>query len=328
MLTDKHREELRVKGYTVVEGVLTNEESDKYRGMYSDWLASFNGNWPHSSKSLIHEYKVGHMEPTWAVRLKAKKVFEEIWGTEKLLSSMDSIAIGRPPEDGEEDFLSPGEHWLHIDQGPGREGLHAYQGALYLETVDEDDWAFEAIENSHEYHDRYYVECDYAIKKRKENPSWGLKRLNDEDVDYFTKERGLKTKRVPCPKGGIILWDSRLVHANSRPIKGRKNPGRWRYVVFVSMTPAKWTAEGSLEIKRKAYKEMRVTGHWSTNGIHIFPQELPPNAPKDPNPLTEHPPSAQTKEAKQLAGVLPYESSAEDDRVMAAPKFRLEFMEG
>ncbi|XP_067659595.1 uncharacterized protein [Haliotis asinina] len=327
MITDRHREELRAKGYTVVENILTNEESDKYREMYCDWLATFNGTWPHSSKSLIQRYKVGQMEPTWAVRLKAKKVFEEIWGTEKLLSSIDAIAIGRPPEDGKEAFLSPGQHWLHLDQGPVREGLHAYQGAVYLETVDEGDWAFEVIEGSHEHFDRYYVECDNAIKNRKENPKWRLKLLSDEDVDYFTKERGLKKKTVPVQKGGMILWDSRLIHANSRPVKGRKNPGRWRFVVFVSMTPAKWTDEESLEKKRKVYDEMLMTGHWSSNGINIFSEALPPDAAKDPNPLTEHPPSAKTKEAKQLAGVLPYDSSAEDDDVMAAPKFRLELME-
>ncbi|XP_046556715.1 uncharacterized protein LOC124265906 [Haliotis rubra] len=327
MITARHRDELRVKGYTVVENVLTNEESDKYRGMYCDWLATFNGTWPHSSKSLIQRYKVGQMEPTWAVRLKAKKVFEEIWGTERLLSSMDAIAIGRPPEDGTEDFLSPGKPWLHTDQSQAREGLHAYQGAVYLETVDEDDWAFEVIESSHEYFDRYYVECDNAIKNRKENPKWRLKSLTDEDVDYFTEEHGLKRKPVPVPKGGVILWDSRLIHANSRPKKGRKNPGRWRFVVMVCMTPAKWTDEESLEKKRKVYDEMLMTGHWPSNGIHIFSETLPPDAAKDPNPLIEHPPSARTKEAKQLAGVLPYESSADDDGVMATPKFRLEFME-
>ncbi|XP_071110243.1 uncharacterized protein [Haliotis cracherodii] len=326
MFTEKHMEDLRVKGYTVVENVLTNEDADRYRGMYSDWLETFKGTWPHSIKSLIQRYKVGHMEPTWAVRLKAKKVFEEVWGTEKLLSSMDAIAIGRPPEDGEEDFQSPGRHWLHIDQGPEREGLHAYQGAVYLETADEDDWAFEAIEGTHEYHDRYYEESDYGIMKRKDNPTWRFKNLRDEDIEFFTEERGLKRTRVTAPKGGMILWDSRLVHANSRVIKGRKNPGRWRYVVFVCMTPAKWADKESLQTKQMAYEELRMTTHWPSNGLGLFAEKLPPYAPEDPNPLTEHPPSARTKEAKQLAGVLPYPESMDDSKVMEAPKFRLDFL--
>ena len=51
---------------------------------------------------------------------------------------------GRPPEDGEESFYNEDTGgWLHLDQTARRRGLHAYQGAVYLETADHDDWTFE-----------------------------------------------------------------------------------------------------------------------------------------------------------------------------------------
>ena len=110
MLSTQNRDELTTKGYTVVERVLTPDESTTYRGQYEQWLATFDkGAFPHTNKSLIQRYKVGHMEPSWAIRLKTKSVFREIWSTEELLTSFDAIAIGRPPEDGEEDFYRPGE---------------------------------------------------------------------------------------------------------------------------------------------------------------------------------------------------------------------------
>ena len=70
-------------------------------------------------------------------------MFAQLWGTEELLTSIDAVAIGRPPEQGGEQFHGPDQSWLHIDQGAGRVGLHAYQGGVYLETANLDDWVFE-----------------------------------------------------------------------------------------------------------------------------------------------------------------------------------------
>ena len=72
-------------------------------------------------------------------------MFAELWGTNELLTSIDAVAIGRPPEQGEEQFHSADQSWLHIDQGAGRVGLHAYQGGVYLETADVDDWVLSLI---------------------------------------------------------------------------------------------------------------------------------------------------------------------------------------
>ena len=40
---------------------------------------------------------------------------------------MEFIAIGRPPEDGEEKFWAEGDNWLHVGQSADRVRLHAYQ---------------------------------------------------------------------------------------------------------------------------------------------------------------------------------------------------------
>ena len=74
-------------------------------------------------------------------------MFAELWGTNELLTSIDAVAIGRPPEQGEEQFHSADQSWLHIDQGAGRVGVHAYQGGVYLEKADADDWVFEVNAN-------------------------------------------------------------------------------------------------------------------------------------------------------------------------------------
>nr|KAG5712389.1 hypothetical protein BaRGS_023968 [Batillaria attramentaria] len=129
MLTSRHREELEEKGYTVVEGVLTEGECD--------------------------QYKMGHLAPTWDIRLKCKHVFAQLWGTDRLLTSFDSVAIGRPPEEGVEAFRSQDTSWLHIDQlAVG--GLQVFQGAVYLEHADEDDWTFQVLKGSHKLFETFW----------------------------------------------------------------------------------------------------------------------------------------------------------------------------
>lgn len=304
MLADENYTDLKVKGYTVVKDVLTKEECDQTISQYRKWLSQFkDGEWPFSVNSLIQRYNVGNMEPTWFVRLKSKKVFAQVWKTEKLLTSIDAIAIGRPPEDGEEQFDIPGTHWLHLDQTALREGLHAYQGAVYLETAEEDDWTLHVLEGSHLQFDDFFQNNSRARMRSETN---GYYSLLDEDVKQM-ENKGCKVKRVPVSKGGMVLWDSRLVHANANPIKGRKNPGRWRFCIFVSMTPAIWATEEDLKKKEEAYQNACMTTHWSSQGVRFFKTSIPSYAPSDVEYPKELPEIAKTREARLLSGVLPYD---------------------
>lgn len=301
MITDQHFEDLAKKGYTVVSDVVSPEECDAAIRQYQEWLSQFkHGTWPKNFSGILDECNPGHLAPTWEMRLKTKKVFAQLWKTEKLLTSFDAIAIGRPPEDGVEDFHIPGVHWLHTDQIASRVGLHAYQGALYLEEQCEDDWTFQVMEASHEVFDSFYEQQPKAAEKAE---SVGYYNLLPDDIEFYKRSGCSRILRVPVPKGGMALWDSRLIHANARPKKNRKNPGRWRYTIFVSMTPAVWASEEDIMKHKEAYERAMMTTHWSSAGLKPwtcggrkgieFPVEIPE--------------VARTNEAKRLSGVIPYD---------------------
>ena len=97
MLSDTHEQDLAEKGYTVASNVLTKQECDQAIKEYRTWLANFSDRFPKSFNSIISSYNTGHMEKTWRLRLRAKPVFEQLWKTYKLLTSVDAIAIGRSP---------------------------------------------------------------------------------------------------------------------------------------------------------------------------------------------------------------------------------------
>ena len=197
-----------------MSNVLTKHECDQAIKEYRTWLANFGDRFPKSFNSIISSYNTGHMETTWRLRLRAKPVFEQLWKTDKLLTSVDAIAIGRSPEDGAEDFQVPGKYWLHADTSVSRVGFHAYQGALYLEEQRKKDWTLQVIEGSpkllNNVLDDNHTKAEIGVRN-------GLYKLQDEDLEYF---EGMKCRivRVPVPKGGLALWDSRLVHAKARPL--------------------------------------------------------------------------------------------------------------
>ncbi|KAK3760721.1 hypothetical protein RRG08_009357 [Elysia crispata] len=302
MFTPQNREELETKGVTIVENVISQEDCDRHQQFFRDWLKNFpEGQWPETTNSLIQGYGAGHLQPAWEVRLAVRSVFAQVWGTNKLLSSMDFISIGRPPEDGEEKFWEDGDNWLHVGQSADRVSLHAYQGAVYLEDCEEDDWTFEVFEGSHTYFDEFMDRTD----------QWRCNKIDGPELEWF-KSKGCKRRRVPCPKGGIILWDSRLVHANARPLKGRNHPGRWRYIVFVCMTPSAWASPCDLKVKQQAYEELKLTAHWPSEGVKMANNCAMPDPPEDPIELHELPEVAKTDDAKRLVGILPYDDKEAD----------------
>ncbi|XP_045162635.2 uncharacterized protein LOC123527316 [Mercenaria mercenaria] len=306
MITEDNWKDLEVKGFTVVPNVLTAEECDIAIADYRTWLSGFGENFPNTYNSIIWGYNVGHMDVTWRLRLKVKPVFSQIWKTDKLLTSFDAVAIGRPPEDGVERFDDPKQHWLHADCTPSRIGLHAYQGALYLEEQEEDDWTFQVMEGSHRKLEEMFAKFpDSAERARRCGCHFDL---SEQDVAYF-KSLGCDVVRVPVPKGGLALWDSRLVHANARPLKNRRNSCRWRFVTFISMTPAIWANEEDIRKHQEMFKMQTLSTHWSSQGIKYADVSLDnKSSPSKPVPATL-PEIARTEEVMELSAMLPYNYS-------------------
>lgn len=293
---------LEDNGYAVIPNVLSIQECDTYIKEYKDWAKQVEDTGiPFTSfESLIQGYSIGHFNATWRVRLKAKEVFSQIWKTEKLLSSIDAVALSYPPEEGNKLYAKPNQDWLHIDQGGHRIGLHAFQGAVYLEEACETDHCFRVLAKSHKEHENFMKIFPHVGPETRDIEFY---KLDEKEIKWYIEERGCKLTKVPAPKGGIILWDSRTVHDNSRPEFGRPNQDRWRHIVFVCMTPAAWATQGDLAKKHESYKNLLMTSHWPSVGVGLFPCSSSQKTPT----ITELPEIAKTKEAKMLMGIEPYD---------------------
>ncbi|PVD36949.1 hypothetical protein C0Q70_03942 [Pomacea canaliculata] len=236
---DAIMKELNDKGYSVIPDVLTSEECDVYIGKYRDWLATFGADEaPDQLDSIIRSYRVGHLEQTWEVRLKAKSVFQTIWQTDKLLSSVDA-ALPSPSLQKRSRRRSTlrtqtGFTWTRAPYewvSMATRGLCTWRKPLRLITAS-------VLEKSHKQFESFYTRDGIEAQAKKSN-ELGYLTFNNDDVAWY-QQHGCYPRKVPVPKGGMVVWDSRLVHDNCRPEEGRPNKDRWRFVVFVCMTPARW----------------------------------------------------------------------------------------
>ena len=199
---------------------------------------------------------------------------------------------------GGEDFAMPDEDWFHLDQAEQRQGLHAFQGAVYLEETTETDHCFRVLEKSHIYHTDFFQNFPAAGKSSRKQEFY---RLNKTQKSWYYK-MGCKKRKVPCPKGGMVLWDSRTVHDNCKPEYNRPHNDRWRFVVFVSMTPAMWARPEDLAKKYEAYEKLLITTHWASQGITTFKEKQVKHFTIDTQPEI-----ARTIECRLLFGIEPYD---------------------
>lgn len=311
--------ELEENGYAVIPNVLSTNDCDTYIQEYKDFINQFEdkGTGFFNCESVIQTYRIGHFNATWQVRLKVKDVFANIWQTEKLLTSVDAVAISKPPEEGDNQFATPNQNWFHLDQGGQREGRHAYQGGVYLEGTTDKDHCFRVLTKSHKYHSEFYEEFPEAKKFTRDMEFY---KLNKHQQEWYINKGCVPTK-VPVPKGGIVLWDSRTVHDNARPEFGRPNADRWRFVVFVCMAPAYWANVDDLAKKHNAYKKLLMTTHWPSQGVSTFREYQPTSKKSVIDTVDTLPDIAKSLPAKQLMGIEPYDFDDDNPNGPEKPKW-------
>jgi hypothetical protein len=272
----KNLKEIRENGYTIIKNIFTKTECNNYikdiwkflenlgsgikKKDKKTWLEHPQGNWPSNIYGIIKHYQVGHTDFVWDIRQNPRviRIFEDLWNDEELLVSFDGIGITKPGSlEENNDYKS----WFHVDQGPGKLGKHCYQSFINLEHTDEEDSSFMVIEGSHKYHTEMFENNKYF-----KDIDWY--KLKDSDLD-FIKSKGLVVKKLVIPKGAMVVWDSRTIHCNIGPEKESK---RFRYVVYVCMTPKKLCDQSNLEKRISAFKDIMMTSHWP-HQVNLYSKE-------------------------------------------------------
>jgi hypothetical protein len=232
---------------------------------------------------LVQHWGIGHSQYIWNIRQNPKilKIWADFWQVrpEDLLVSFDAASYHFPPETTNKGWYAPRAEavktggWLHTDQSFTRNDFECVQSWVTGLDVNEGDASLVVLEGSHKYHGTFAKKFG-MVEKKSAKADW-TKLSEPEHYNFYIKGGGGRQpcprRVVKCPKGSVVFWDSRTIHAGQEPVKTREEPN-FRSIVYLCYAPRAQATEKALEKKIKYFEEQRMTNHWP-HKITVFPKQ-------------------------------------------------------
>ena len=277
------KQTLEEYGVAIIPCVLTQKEcDDMLDGMWSylehitqKWDVPINRNkkktwgeiyrlYPLHSMMIQH-WGIGHNQASWDLRQNPKiiDIFAHLWSCERedLLVSFDGASFGMPPEVTGKGWTR-NKTWLHTDQSFTRNNFECIQSWVTAQDVNEGDGTLFVMEQSHKYHQ----ECaqKFGLTEKRD---WY--QLNQAEEQFYV-DKGCKYKKIKCPRGSMVFWDSRTIHCGVEPLRERQTQNL-RVVSYLCYMKKELCDEDEIENKRNAYYKMITTSHYPCKIVY-FPK--------------------------------------------------------
>ena len=217
---------------------------------------------------LFQHWNVGHCQAVWTMRTNVNilNVFCYLWlcSPDELLVSFDGMSMCPPPEATNRGWDS-GRPWYHTDQSYCRNDFECIQSWITANDVNEGDATLTIMERSHKFHSEFG-----QVFNKRDTSDWY--KLSSEEK-LFYEDKGCEYKHIKCPKGSLVLWDSRTIHCGTNPKRNRRNHD-FRAVIYLCYMPRSLCSNSNIEKKKKLFNELRTCSHWP-HKPKLFPK-MPP----------------------------------------------------
>ncbi len=188
-------EEVREEGFAVLRGAVPSEMCEAVVRALRDELgldADDPSTWDRISPVIDQAAMWGH-QSQWDIRQlpNLHAAWAELWGTERLWVSVDSCRFSPPWNEGRCRPLP-----LHWDHDPFDWSVRYYQGVVSLAATGAGGGGFRCVPALFRDQDRWPHD-------------WAPGRIGPASVEPA------EVVEVPTSTGDVVIWDSRLPHANS-----------------------------------------------------------------------------------------------------------------
>lgn len=232
----------------------------------------------------------------WTIRglESIRNAFANIWKTDELLVSMDSIIIWLPW--WKNSSWKPYSEGLHIDQNPFRKpDKCCVQGMVPLLNVTDITGGLEVIPKSH---------LSDAQTSFKLNHPYLERGISDWCVLKNPDKKSPSPILLKAKAGDLILWDSRLLHggrvgtgnlsSNHEIDSSDDYNGLARIAIPVCMTPRSFASQKTLQTRKRGYLKGATFNHWPHEAVITSrisaPKTVPNNSAEDSAPTLEYTP--------------------------------------
>ncbi len=270
---DNLRKTIDTYGVAIIPNVLNDQEcKDMYDGIWN-FLEHITQAWPIPIKRtdnsswrefyklyplhsmLIQHWNVGHSQVNWDLRQKDKiiDIFATIWNCKKddLLVSFDGLSFNPPPEVTNKGWNR--QLVMHTDQSYTKNNFNCIQSWVTALDVNDGDATLAVLEGSNKYHQEFAA--NYKVT---DTSNWY--QLSEEQRQFYIK-KGCTLKKIMCPKGSMVFWDSRTIHCGVEPVMSRAKENI-RAISYLCYMPRSLCSAANLKKKQTAFHQLRTTSHY------------------------------------------------------------------
>jgi hypothetical protein len=282
---EKLRDTIDQYGFAIIPSVLSEDKCESIVSGLWDYFEHITQAWEvpidrHNEISWKEIYKLyplhsmlfqyfncGHAQISWDIRQDPAiiEIFSHFWGVseDELLVSFDGLGFNVPPEVTKRGW-NLNNTWYHTDQSYLSNDFECVQSWVTGLDVNEGDATLAVMEGSNKYHKEFrewLISKNISIKK----DNWY--KLNREEEQFYI-DKGCSYKKIICPKGSLVFWDSRTIHCGVEAMRGRILP-TFRAVIYLCYIPKCLFSKADKNKRKKAFENLRTTNHWGTK---LFPK--------------------------------------------------------
>lgn len=224
----------RENGYLVVRNAAPKKNCDAVIVATFEFLgmdAEDPNDWYRSPLKPGGAIEIYHVQAMWDNRQHRRiyQAFAEVWGTERLWTSIDRVNFKPPPHPDHLDYDVDGFlHWDYHDVAHPPIPFSP-QGVLCLTDTADDQGGFHCLPGAHK------------DLMREPNPGEVITPPDLDQVDPIP---------IPARAGDLIIWHRALPHGN-----GRNRSSRPRWAQYISMGPAQERNEESIRRRIASWKQ-------------------------------------------------------------------------
>lgn len=230
------------QGYFVVENLLSPSLVQEALNSFAIYYNHFKEYDPaFNPEGILEYYNAGWQKHCYIARLACLPVFKDIFGTDKLLTSVEGVFYTRKEWQTENKYKSildwNRRAWdfdvFSTDQGVNdTPEFKAVRALVCLHDQNIDSHVFSCVEHSHHQHVFKNFTQDYSSPSSP--PSWI--QMNTPLARNF-QFNGFQLKRIPLKAGSAVFWDARLLKCFSTYTEDCPGKREKTIMIPVSMQP-------------------------------------------------------------------------------------------